>query len=134
MTITFATIVNRGYCFLNVFRSGRRRTYPFATYGARSALLNDAAHGVLINTTYACSANDEELFSSPPLGARTHGLPMMTDWKSLSASCGPLHADLLFLHTDLLQESHSLRGRCENTCSTYLPEVAALGPNPKPSA
>ena len=37
MTITFATIVNRGYCFLNVFRSGRRRNYPFATYGARSA-------------------------------------------------------------------------------------------------
>ena len=49
------------------------------TYGARSALLNDAALGVLINITYACSVNDEELFSSPPLGARTHGLPMMTD-------------------------------------------------------
>ena len=95
MTITFATIVNRGYCFLNVFRSGKRRTYPFVTYGARSALFNDAAHGVLINTTYACSANDEELFSSPPLGARTHGLPMMTDWKSLSASSGPIHTDLL---------------------------------------
>ena len=75
-------------------RSGRRRSYPFATYGARSALLNDAALGVLINTTYACSVNDEELFSSPPLGARTHGLPMMTDWKSLSASCGPIHTDL----------------------------------------
>ena len=74
---------------------GRRRTYPFATYGARSALHNDAAHGVLTNTTYACSANDEELFSSPPLGARTHGLPMMTDWKSLSASCDPIHTDLL---------------------------------------
>ena len=44
---------------------------------------------------YACSVNDEELYSSPPLGARTHGLPMMTDWKSLSASCGPLHTDLL---------------------------------------
>ena len=43
----------------------------------------------------ACSVNDEELFSSPPLGARTHGLPMMTDWKSLSAWCGPLHTDLL---------------------------------------
>ena len=72
-----------------------RRCCPFATYGARSALLNDAALGVLINITYACSVNDEELFSSPPLGARTHGLPMMTDWKSLSASCGPLHTDLL---------------------------------------
>ena len=95
MMITFATIASRGYCFLNVFRSGRRRSCPFATYGARSALLNDAALGVLINITYACSVNDEELYSSPPLGARTHGLPMMTDWKSLSASCGPLHTDLL---------------------------------------
>ena len=93
--ITFATIVNRGYCFLNVFRSGRRRSCPFATYGARSALLNDAALGVLINITYACSVNDEELFSSPPLGARTHGLPMMTDRKSLTASYGAIHADLL---------------------------------------
>ena len=37
----------------------------------------------LINITYACSVNDKELFSSPQLGARTHGLPMMTDWKSL---------------------------------------------------
>ena len=34
-----------------------------------------AAHGVLTNTTFACSANDEELFSSPLLGARTLGLP-----------------------------------------------------------
>ena len=94
MMITFAAIVNRGYCFLNVFRSGRRRSCPFATYGARSAPLNDAL-GVLIYITYACSVNDEELFSSPPLGARTHGLPMMTDWKSLSASYGPIHTDLL---------------------------------------
>ena len=77
------------YCFLNVFRSGRRRSCPFATYGAWSVLLNDAALGALINITYACSVNDEELFSSPPLGARTHGLPMMTDWKSLSASSVP---------------------------------------------
>ena len=37
-----------------------------------------------------CSANDEELFSSPPMGARTHGLPMMTDWNSLSAIGGAL--------------------------------------------
>ena len=64
-------------------------------HGARSALLNDAALGVLINITYACSVNDEELSSSPPLGARTHGLPMMTDRKRLSASYGPIHADLL---------------------------------------
>ena len=33
---------------------------------------------------------DEELFSSPPMGARTHGLPMMTDWSSLSAIIGAL--------------------------------------------
>ena len=95
MMITFATIVSRGYCFLNVFRSGRCRSCPFAIYGAWSVLLNDAALGALINITYACSVNDEELFSSPPLGARTHGLPMMTDWKSLSASCGPIHTDIL---------------------------------------
>ena len=95
MMITFATIVNRGYCFLNVFRSGRRRSCPFATYGAWSVILNDAALGALINITYACSVNDEELFSSPPLGARTHGPPMMTDWKSLSASCGSIHTDVL---------------------------------------
>ena len=76
-------------------RSGRRRSCPFATYGAWSVLLNDAALGTLINITYACSVNDEELFSSPPLGARTHGLPMMTDWMSLSACCGPIHTDVL---------------------------------------
>ena len=39
--------------------------------------------------------NDEELFSWSALGARTLGLPMMTDRKSLSASYGPIHADLL---------------------------------------
>ena len=59
-------------------------------YGVRSAPLNDAAHEVLTNTTYACSANDEELFSSPPMGARTHGPPMMTDCNSLSAIIGAL--------------------------------------------
>ena len=80
---------------LNVFRSGKLRTCPSVTYGVRSALLNDAAHEVLTNTTCACSANDEELFSSPPRGARTHGLPMMTDWKSLEASCCPIHTDSL---------------------------------------
>ena len=47
---------------------GRRRSCPFATYGARSALLNDAALGILINITYACSVNDEELFSRPRWG------------------------------------------------------------------
>ena len=47
------------------------------------------------------SANDEELFSSPPLGARTHGLPMMTDWKSLSASSGPIHTDLFAMESDI---------------------------------
>ena len=90
MTITYATIVNKGYCFLNVFRSGKLRTYPSVTYGVRSALLNDAAHEVLTNTTYACSANEEELFSSPPMGARTHGLPMMADWNSLLVVIGAL--------------------------------------------
>ena len=80
MMITYATLVNKGYCFLNEFRSGKPRAYPSVTYGVRSALLNDAAHGVLTNTTFACSASDEELFSSPLLGARTLGLPMMTDW------------------------------------------------------
>ena len=76
MMITYATIVNKGYCFLNVFRSGKLRTYPSATHGV---------HEVLTNTTCACSANDEELLSSPPMGARIHGLPMMTDCNSLSA-------------------------------------------------
>ena len=32
----------------------------------RSVLLNDAALGILINITYACSVNDEKFFSSPP--------------------------------------------------------------------
>ena len=72
-----------------------KRSCLFATYGALSVLLNDAALGALINITYACSVNDEELSSSPPLGARTHGLPMMTDWKSLEASCCPIHTDIL---------------------------------------
>ena len=31
----------------------------------------------------------------PPRGARTHGLPMLTDWKSLEASCCPIHTDSL---------------------------------------
>ena len=95
MTITFATIVSRGYCFLNEFRSGRCRSCLFAIYGALSVLLNDAALGALISITYAWSVKDEELSSSPLRGARTHGLPMMTDWKSLEASCCPIHTDSL---------------------------------------
>ena len=91
MTITFATIVSRGYCFLSEFRSGRCRSCLFAIYGALSVLLNDAALGALISITYAWSVKDEELSSSPPPGARTHGLPMMTDWKSPEASCCPIH-------------------------------------------
>ncbi len=91
MTITFATIVSRGYCFLNEFRSGRYRSCLFAIYGASSVLLNGAALGALINSTYAGSVKDEVLSSSPPLGVRTHGLPMMTDWKSPEASCCPIH-------------------------------------------
>ena len=43
----FAATVSRGYCFLNVFQSGRRRSCLFATYGALSVLLNDAALGAL---------------------------------------------------------------------------------------
>ena len=86
MTITFATIVSRGYCFLNEFRSGRCRSCLFAIYGALSVLLNDAALEALISITYAWSVRDEELSSSPPRGARTHGLPMMTDWKSPETS------------------------------------------------
>ena len=76
MTIAFATIVSRGYCFLSEFRSGRCRSCLFAIYGALSVLLNDAALGALISITYAWSVKDEELSSSPPPGARTHGLPM----------------------------------------------------------
>ena len=79
------------YCFLNEFRSGRCRSCLFAIYGALSVLLNDAALGALISITYAWSVKDEELSSSPPRGARTHGLPMMTDWKSPEASCFPIH-------------------------------------------
>ena len=81
----------RIYCFLSEFRSGRCRSCLFAIYGALSVLLNDAALGALISITYAWSVKDEELSSSPPPGARTHGLPMMTDWKSPEASCCPIH-------------------------------------------
>ena len=41
-----------------------------------------------------CERRGEELSSSPPRGARAPGLPMMTDWKSLEASC-PIHTDSL---------------------------------------
>ena len=44
--------------------------------------------------TYAWSVKDEELSSSPPRGARTHGLPVMADL-SLEASCRPIHTDCL---------------------------------------
>ena len=43
---------------------------------------------------YAWSVKDEELSSSPPRGARTHGLPVMADL-SLEASCRPIHTDCL---------------------------------------
>ena len=89
MTITFATIVSRGYCFLSEFRSGRCRSCLFAIYGASSVLLNGAALGALISITYAWSVKDEELSSSPPPGARTHGLPMIADWKCPEACCFP---------------------------------------------
>ena len=82
MTITFATIVSRGYCFLSELRRGRCRSCLFAIYGAMSVLLNGAALGALISITYAWSVKDEELSSSPPRGARTHGLPVMADLKS----------------------------------------------------
>ena len=88
---TFATIVSRGFCFLSEFRSGRCRSCLFAIYGALSVLLNGAALGALISITYAWSVKGEELSSSPPPGARTHGLPMMTDWKSPEACCCPIH-------------------------------------------
>ena len=68
---------------------------PICNYGALSVLLNDAALGALISITYAWSVKDEELSSSPPRGARTHGLPMMTDWKSPEASCCPIHTGSL---------------------------------------
>ena len=80
MMITYATVVNKGNCFLNEFLSGKPRACPSVTLGVRSAPLNDAARGVLTNTTYACSANDEEWFSSPLRGARILGLPTKTDW------------------------------------------------------
>ena len=56
------------------------RTY--CVYGASSVPLNGAALGALISITYAWSVKDEELSFSPPRGARTHGLPVMADWKS----------------------------------------------------
>ena len=80
MMITYATIVNKGNGFLNEFPCGKLRVCPSVTLGVRSALLNDAARGMLTNTTYACSANDEEWFSSSLLGARILGLPTKTDW------------------------------------------------------
>ena len=40
------------------------------------------------------SVKDEELSSSPPRGARTHGLPVRADL-SLEASCRPIHTDCL---------------------------------------
>ena len=43
MTITFATIVSRGYYSLREFRSGRGRSCLSAIYGAASVLLNGAA-------------------------------------------------------------------------------------------
>ena len=47
-TITFATIVSRGYYSLREFRSGRCRSCLFAIYGAASVPLNGVAHGALI--------------------------------------------------------------------------------------
>ena len=91
MTITFATIVSRGYYSLREFRSGRCRSCLFAIYGAASVPLNGVAHGALISITYAWSVKDEELSSSPPLGARTHGLPAMADL-SLEAFFFLLHS------------------------------------------
>ena len=67
------TIVSKGNCFLNEFPSGKPRACPSVTLGVRSAPLNDAARGVLTNTTYACSANDEEWFSSPCWGRGSLG-------------------------------------------------------------
>ena len=86
--------VSRGYYSLREFRSGRCRSCLFAIYGAASVPLNGVAHGALISITYAWSVKDEELSSSPPRGARTHGLPVMADL-SLEASCRPIHTDCL---------------------------------------
>ena len=94
MTITCASIVSRGYYSLREFRSGRCRSCLFAIYGATSVPLNGAALGALISITYAWSVKDEELSSSPPRGARIHGLPVRADL-SLEASCRPIHTDCL---------------------------------------
>ena len=94
MTITCASIVSRGYYSLREFRSGRCRSCLFAIYGATSVPLNGAALGALICITYAWSVKDEELSSSPPRGARIHGLPVRADL-SLEASCRPIHTDCL---------------------------------------
>ena len=53
-----------------------------------------AALGALISITYAWNVKDEELSSSPPRGARIHGLPVRADL-SLEASCRPIHTDCL---------------------------------------
>ena len=92
--VTCASIVSRGYYSLREFRSGRCRSCLFAIYGATSVPLNGAALGALISITYAWSEKDEELSSSPPRGARIHGLPVRAD---LSLEALPSHPHRLSL-------------------------------------
>ena len=51
--LSSSLIVSKGSCFQNESRSGRSRTCPFVTLGARPAPPNDAAHVALTLVTFA---------------------------------------------------------------------------------